>query len=957
MRISIRIIISIIVMLAVDSGQAQEILPDSLLLPGLEAAGLRPEELSCFPETNKRDTFRLPIVDSLMTHPADSDRLLAPLFDDLIEPAPETDPFGAPELSLLSRIPTWLHSADAPPAPLDWEESRFRLLEELGEAPDLPERYLHNLIPTLVRQRASALRDLTAGELELLLAESAKILEEDEDTSRIYDPLTLRRIEMEAEERSLALMALWEKVNLASLYHANYTYVRDLLFYAHILYLEGFVEAESPPELTYPDGFTFPDGSTASGPLYYARASDYGNLVIGAAADNIYTGDFSFILDLAGDDTYSLKAPWPHAGIDLTTTLRGFRCLLDIAGNDLYEGLESGGLAGAYFGASLLVDRTGDDIYRATSFDLGCGWFGLGVLADQAGDDYYYGDTAVIGAGGLGVGLLLDDEGMDVYRSHLYSQGFGYVGGSGLLLDRGGNDLYAVTPKYTDILRYEDHSLTLSQGFAIGARPDYSGGIGILDDGGTGNDAYFADIYGQGSAYWYSLGLLRDHGGNDRYEAYQYSQGAGIHLAVGMLLDDGGDDSYSGHGVGQGCGHDLAFGLLRDCDGNDLYSCADLSLGAGSANGIGVLLDGSGLDGYLTKGIKAPGYGNPRRNFGSVGLLVDGSGEDWVSRPVATGERIYSTLGVFKDMDYPQEGPVWDPGPAIPFRDSTYTWSEYFLLAGSGEPRFREWQEKGMEVLSANPDGAIEELIGFFDTRSARQRHRLKDIMRAIGKPAVEPLREVLRRGPESHRGMAVWCLENIGDGRAYPELLSILNNPRHYRDEVAVLSAMARLQDLSQEQLAELEEICEKLAARPGSHPFVLKEVAFLLRRQPIGSSRLLLELATADHYAPRWVAATALGEREGWGGALKSVWRDACADPNLDKLLNLCPLLPHRPAREVRARIRGVFTSRHGDSRRLRGALLRALLAHPHGDGIVLGDILDSLSAEQPGILSTLE
>jgi hypothetical protein len=195
-------------------------------------------------------------------------------------------------------------------------------------------------------------------------------------------------------------------------------------------------------------------------------------------------------------------------------------------------------------------------------------------------------------------------------------------------VDSYGNDQYRVGWKYGDVLRYENHYLSLSQGFGYGLRPHFSGGIGLLVDG-DGHDSYNADIFGQGASYWFALGGLIDYSGTDRYIAHQYAQGSATHLCLAALIDVDGPDLYSSKGVSQGCGHDLAFGLLLDCAGDDQYHAYDLSQAAGSANGIGMQLDLDGNDGYLVRAKhNTHGYGNPRRDYGSIGLFLDLNGID-----------------------------------------------------------------------------------------------------------------------------------------------------------------------------------------------------------------------------------------------------------------------------------------------------------------------------------------
>ena len=936
----------LLLLLRAAPAQAGPILPDSLLAPALAGLGIRPDELRCFPEYNDGDPFRLPIVDSLMTRVSSADRLLPELLDELFAPPAERDPLGAPDLEWLLKVMPQLHPAAAAFDPPPWESERLRLLLDLGDEPALPERFFRVLLGDLCRQRSAALADLSAAERSHLIAESPLLMDETEDTDSMRDPIALRRLEQGSSAAIDSVLALWARVDRARLYAIGVRFLQQAAWYSRILYLERYRDAA--PGLDSVDGpHVFSDGSRATGALHHFAETPYGNVAIGGDGANLYEGSFLYILDLGGDDHYRLSGHWPVATESLADSRRGFRVLHDLGGDDRYEALDDGALAGAFLGAALLVDESGDDIYQARSFDLGCGWLGTALLADFAGDDDYSGDRVVMGAGGCGVGALRDESGQDSYRAHLYAQGFAYCGGLGVLDDRAGGDLYAALPGYIDILRYEDHSLTLSQGFSIGARPNYSGGIGVLRDGG-GNDSYTADIYGQGSAYWYALGLLYDAGGNDNYYAYQYAQGAGIHLAQGFLIDAAGNDSYSSHGVGQGCGHDLAFGLLRDMRGNDRYSCDDLSQGAGSANGIGVLLDDSGLDGYLSKGATAPAYGNPRRHFGSLGILVDGSGDDWFSRQGEPGETSGSLRGLLLDRDVPLGGAVWDPGEAVPYLPGDYDWEEYFLMAASGEPRFREWNRAGMDSLVANPDACIPVLVRYFDTDVARQRHSLKDVMRAIGAPAVDALREVLREGPASYRGVAAFCLENIGDARAFPELMGMLRAPRDFRDETNALAALSRIESLGAAQSAELAAACGELAGRRGTHELVLKEIGYLLGHQGIGDAALLVELASADHYAPRWTARAALQERENWGGAFAGAWESACASGEANTLLRLCDLLPLRPASEIRRLLRVARGSAAWDDGRVGSALLRALREHPQGDGLALRGLRDRLARE---------
>jgi len=367
-------------------------------------------------------------------------------------------------------------------------------------------------------------------------------------------------------------------------------------------------------ELNLPLSRTQVDG--VEGDVLYHAVFEFGELVIGDSVSNVYRRDFAVIIDPGGDDIYKESNDKGYVHV-----------IIDESGNDTYLGGDLD-IACGLFGLSVLFDKDGDDQYRAGSLAIGAGVFGVGILIDQSGDDTYHGDTFTQGAGCFGSGILKDLSGNDIYEAALYAQGFASTYGMGVLCDDSGNDRYVIRQVYLDEIRYLDHYLAMSQGFTIGFRPDLPAGIGLLVEGG-GNDYFVGDIFGQGAAYWYGLGAIFERGGNDNYVGYQYVQGSGTHIALGLLIDEQGDDNYLAKGVAQGCGHDLSFGLLYDLMGDDTYVSYDLSQGAGNANGIGMLVDETGDDIYAVKKLhNTQGYGDFRREYGSIGVLLDIAGDD-----------------------------------------------------------------------------------------------------------------------------------------------------------------------------------------------------------------------------------------------------------------------------------------------------------------------------------------
>jgi hypothetical protein len=348
----------------------------------------------------------------------------------------------------------------------------------------------------------------------------------------------------------------------------------------------------------------------------------------GTSGPDLVKVDEGIWIDPGGDDEYQISGP---------RRLGAFLLILDLAGHDIYFSKDSLSQSSGNMGINLIADLAGNDRYLGQNFAFGSTMFGYASVFDAAGHDNYEGRCASLGFGFFGLGLIQDQSGNDVYSASLMSQGLGSTMGLGLLLDRAGNDQYLARPTFKDDLRYNDHNIHMVQGFATGFAPDYSGGIGVLRDG-SGNDFYLADIFGQGSAYWFALGLLLDETGDDRYASYQYAQGAGVHIAVGALLDYGGNDNYAAKGVSQGCGHDLGFGLLFDRTGDDHYLATDMSQGAGSANGLGILHDSKGQDIYESKNLEmALGHADMRRDRGSFGFFLDGAGLDRYRLPHADG--------------------------------------------------------------------------------------------------------------------------------------------------------------------------------------------------------------------------------------------------------------------------------------------------------------------------------
>ncbi len=563
----------------------------------------------------ERDSFRLAAVDRVMLNPLSMETVLAAIasevFDTSESAVPLPDRLIGPVGDLFGHDPLQLTQQHKPlsPAEIDavWESDmlprdikkqhnhlspggRVIIAYLLSNALLQPQSYYSLVAP-----------QIHGADSVFLVDTLAELLREDQDAEH-FPPAkidSLQRVSEQIADRTAALSP-----------HIKWRDLPDtLLNTTFTLISAGLASIES-------EKVAGNDWEPSIG--VREVETEYGVFVFGTPGPDHYRGDYRFIYDPGGDDVYDLE-PLKNGQ---------HQYIFDLDGNDTYFAREGRSLGTGIFGFGFLFDAAGDDAYRAGNFALGAGFFGGGVLVDLSGNEIYLSDTFGQGAGAFGFGILYDGGGVDQYSSALYAQGFGFAAGVGLLADQTGNDSYFAGGKYKDILRYTDHYISLSQGFSYGMRPDFSGGAGILIDG-NGNDVFTCDIFGQGCSYWWAFGGLYDGGGNDTYNCFQYGQGSATHMAAGMLYDIDGNDVYYGKGLMQGCGHDRSTGWILDLAGNDTYTAWDLSQGAGSANGTGLLVDLLGEDRYyVMRTHNTQGYGNPRRDFGSIGIFMDLSGSD-----------------------------------------------------------------------------------------------------------------------------------------------------------------------------------------------------------------------------------------------------------------------------------------------------------------------------------------
>jgi len=740
---------------------------------------------------------------------------------------------------------------------------------------------LLNCVDSSRKDQSALLSVYNSNDLKYLDSNLFAILEESDDipgmNSDVLKYNAARDSSINTSRKTMDLLSLLDK---------------ELLFKNsnRILSLVSHINNALENVQKFPDELDEVNNSYVTGKFYQYYEKNGIRIAIGGPGKNTYTGKFDFIIDLGGDDVYNIDRHTPSRQGEPPLSrgelsMGGFSCIIDLAGNDYYTTSSDFALAGGLFSSSFIFDKSGDDFYESKGAgNLGAAIGGLGLLYDEKGNDTYKGLSFSIGAGCFGVGLLVDREGNDFYIANSYSQGFGMTQGVGAIVDNKGNDSYLIDSRSLDIGRYNDHYVSMCQGYGLGLRPFYAGGIGLIIEG-EGNDIYNTDIFGQGGAYWYSLGAIVDKGGHDKYNGYQYSQGAGIHLAVGLLKDYDGWDFYQSNGVSQGCGHDFGFGMLWDVKGNDNYSAYSLSQGAGNADGIGILIDESGTDGYLNKyPSNTNGYGNARREYGSIGIFLDASGTDYYSKPgfdsTLTNSSTWGAANDFWLTDMPEQvsgdnykvpvDSVLNSDPSnnsIPKPSSgNYSTADYFAMAKTIEPRFSLWQEYGFRKLIEDSINTAKYITTKFNTTDHRDVQVFRVLAIKIQWSIAHELIEKLRLYT---LGQAVYTQSEIsmicyvfGETRdpSAKEFLLELTGDSNFKIRSSAINALGKIK-YDQGDAAFLSKAAERLrtlAMEDSDKKLYRKDIVFALNnfRTP-ENIPVLMHMLKDEFYGPRFVAS----------------------------------------------------------------------------------------------------
>jgi len=518
----------------------------------------------------------------------------------------------------------------------------------------------------------------------------------------------------------------------------------------------------------------------------------WGRVVIGGSGTNIYDGDYAVILDVGGNDRYSGRFA---SGIGVIHN--AFSVVIDLGGDDLYSSEKVCNIGSGIFGCGILVDLNGDDVYRGFHNSIASGLFGTGIIVDCAGKDFYEAGYFSEGAGFVGIGMLYDEEGDDIFRGFDWTQGLGSTFGYGILVNKGGNDIYIAGGRYIHHPLLPNDYRSFAQGFGMGFRPDAGGGIGFLYDT-KGNDFYNAEVFAQGTSYWYSLGMLFDREGNDYYNACEYAQGAGIHLSIGILLDNEGNDHYfSRLGPSQGEGHDLSVGILIDKKGNDSYVVSG-GQGVGLTNSVGIFLDCEGNDLYASSEKLGQGSANRVRGFGGLGAFVDIGGRDTypMSRSGAD-ETVWTDgeYGIGMDVESgrkpeKKEFIQRDTLNADASIERVFEVASLWEVA-ENKSRVRNAREKLKNLGMKAVKYIIENKM---DSKSGLELRAIEELAKAYPDSINPFLIRMLSNESRIKRGNAIWLLGKIEAKNSVDSLMEKMNEKNNWRLRNTIVSALGEI-------------------------------------------------------------------------------------------------------------------------------------------------------------------
>jgi HEAT repeat protein len=195
-----------------------------------------------------------------------------------------------------------------------------------------------------------------------------------------------------------------------------------------------------------------------------------------------------------------------------------------------------------------------------------------------------------------------------------------------------------------------------------------------------------------------------------------------------------------------------------------------------------------------------------------------------------------------------------------PFQERQFSPRELFILSARGEPRFRAWKEYAFDRMVEDSLATVAYLSTVLDTKDARERHTIKDILRKIGSPSVPMLSQAVLEGNQRAQAEASWILGLIGDAGAFDALIALAGSDS-WKLRSSALNSLGKLEALSPARQARLAERVRQALEDQGEIFYVKKDAAYAAGKQNLRSViPLLVASLKHDHYAVRYSSSEAL-------------------------------------------------------------------------------------------------
>ncbi len=175
-----------------------------------------------------------------------------------------------------------------------------------------------------------------------------------------------------------------------------------------------------------------------------------------------------------------------------------------------------------------------------------------------------------------------------------------------------------------------------------------------------------------------------------------------------------------------------------------------------------------------------------------------------------------------------------------------------FIIASSGEIKYRDMVAPAIDSLAAMGEPAVPRLIELYNTQVARERHTLNTIFEKIGHDAVPFLIEALDTSDKELLSRLCYTIGNIKDSMAVDAMINEVGND-DWEIRSNAVTALGKIGDMKGAN--------DIIAALGDSVASVRKSAAVAAGRMELeDAAPQLVHMLGDDHYGPRMAAADAL-------------------------------------------------------------------------------------------------